>query len=161
VELDAPAATFDTETMNRRDALALMGALPAGIAIGLAPDLAVSCDGKAASLTFVPDRELDLTLSDGLRRQHWTYMGQPYTEERDAIVLNEGEHVRVVLLNDTDAAESIAFEGQRFELPAGKALALDLAAESLKSRSFRSDRTQIVRSIQVRPSYQSHALFAA
>ncbi|HTE40203.1 MAG TPA: hypothetical protein VK629_05205 [Steroidobacteraceae bacterium] len=141
--------------LTRREAIVLIGALPAGAA--LASEFK-SYSVAAVTDTFTADRELTLTLSDNLQTQNWIYEGQRYSEERPSIVVHEGECVRVTLVNDTSVAQVLTLDQDRIALAAHSHVIVDLSFDSLRSRTLRNANTAAIRVIEVRPSYQLHAL---
>jgi FtsP/CotA-like multicopper oxidase with cupredoxin domain len=141
--------------------------------IGIAPIACMSTSAAAIThanqaeqlamqeASFIPDRELRLMVSDNMQRQSWLYAGQHYTEEGNVIVLNENEQLRLILTNDTDRAQSLAFEGARIDLAAREARTLDLVIDQLQNKSLSNPAAGVSRMLKVRPSYQTHAPFAA
>jgi len=144
--------------LTRRDALVLIGAVPAGAAMSVTPRLAEASECPGSHPALAPDRELSLTLSDDLRLQRWSYEGQSYTDARETIALNEGERIRFNFVNDTGVPQSLMLDRRHIHLSAGESFTLDLSIDGLEPRTLRSEHT--TRTIRVRPSYQTHATFA-
>ena len=150
---------------TRRAALLMIGVAPMGVSFGASitsSARATEADEFVASNErFVPDRELRLTVSDNLQRQTWLYAGQRYTEEGKAIVVNENEQLRFILVNDTDRAHSLWFDGVRIDLAANESRSFDWTVDQLHSKTLSNPLAGATQIIKVRPSYQSHAVLAA
>lgn len=155
---------------TRRKALTLA---TAGVAIAVVDDaLAYAlrniprADGAGQPVErFVPDRVLRLSLADRMTSQSWMYSGQSYIERRARVSGDEGECILLTIVNDTDAAQPVTFEGTLFagvespqvRLRAGQFATVELTLMDSEQRgAIRNGRH--VLPVEVRPSYQNHAL---
>ena len=144
---------------TRREALVMIGLTPvAYIAASANP---AHAEDSVTDAGFIPDRELTLRVSDHFQRQHWLYAGQQYTEVGKLIVVDEGECVRLILINDTDQARSLSLDGASIEIAAKKSCKQDFVFAHLQPKVLSNPSAGITRTIQVRPTYQKHAAFLA
>jgi hypothetical protein len=112
-------------------------------------------------VSFVPDRELLLTVSDNFQRQRWLYAGQRYAEEGKFIVVNENECIHLILINDTDRVQSLSLDEAHITLAARKSCKRELIVADLQPKILSNPAAGISRTIQVRPAYQRHAALLA
>lgn len=66
-----------------------------------------------------PGRAIELHLTGNMERYMWSFDGKKFSEVKDPIVFQEGERVRVTLVNDTMMAHPIHLHGMFFELVTG------------------------------------------
>lgn len=66
-----------------------------------------------------PSRTIELHLTGNMERYMWSFDGVPYRPDMPDIMLDYGERVRFVLLNDTMMAHPIHIHGMFFELEVG------------------------------------------
>ncbi|HEX5007408.1 MAG TPA: hypothetical protein VFV70_09870 [Hyphomonadaceae bacterium] len=75
------------------------------------------------------DRELILSVSDGFTRQSWVQDGRVNRETRETLSMDDGEHVRITIANDTPGVHVIALgDGRMLRLSAGKSGSIDVSA---------------------------------
>jgi hypothetical protein len=116
--------------------------------------------GGCAREEFAPDREVELSLSDGMKRQHWTYGERRYVDESERVVMNEGEKVLLTLHNDTGVEQLVRMDGKLTILPgetqlaAGEKVRLELTAKQLDTLTLSTHGA--TRIVEVRPSYRNH-----
>jgi RNase P/RNase MRP subunit p29 len=73
------------------------------------------------------DRELILSVSDGFTRQAWVIDGRVTRETRETLSLEDGEHVRITIANDTPGVRVITLgDGRLLRLAAGQSGAIDV-----------------------------------
>jgi hypothetical protein len=76
------------------------------------------------------DRELILSVSDGLTRQTWVCDGRVTRETREVLSLEEGEHVRITIAHDVRGVRVITIgDGRMLRLSAGQSGSIDVAAQ--------------------------------
>ena len=81
------------------------------------------------TLNALVDRELILSVSDGFTRQTWVCEGNVTRETREALSLEEGEHVRITIANDMRGVRVITIgDGRMLRLSAGQSGSIDVAA---------------------------------
>ncbi|GJL94287.1 MAG: copper-binding protein [Hyphococcus sp.] len=66
-----------------------------------------------------PQREIELHLTGNMERYMWSFDGIKFSEVVDPIVFNEGERVRMTLVNDTMMSHPIHLHGMFFDLVNG------------------------------------------
>lgn len=66
-----------------------------------------------------PQREIELHLTGNMERYMWSFDGIKFSEVIDPIVFNEGERVRMTLVNDTMMSHPIHLHGMFFDLVNG------------------------------------------
>jgi FtsP/CotA-like multicopper oxidase with cupredoxin domain len=143
---------------TRREALVMIGLTTACVAVSANP---AHAEDSVTDADFIPDRELALRVGDNFQRQHWLYAGQRYVEDGKLIVVDEGECIRLILINDTDQARSLLLDGASIEIAAKKSCKHDFIVAHLQPKVLSDSAAGITRTIQVRPTYQRHAAFLA
>jgi FtsP/CotA-like multicopper oxidase with cupredoxin domain len=154
---------------TRREVLVMIGVAPLGVSMGVSVGAsgtpsarAMQADALVArDVAFIPDRELRLTVSDNLQRQTWLYAGQRYTETGKAIIINENEQLRLILVNDTDRAHSLLLDGMRIDVAANESRSFDFIIDQLHAITISHPLAAVARIMKVRPSYQTHAVLTA
>jgi len=66
-----------------------------------------------------PGREMEIHLTSSMERYMWSFDGVKFSEVTEAIVLHEGERVRVTLINNTMMPHPIHLHGMFFDLVNG------------------------------------------
>lgn len=140
--------------LTRRQALGLIAAGVAVVFFGTSEAHALRSFPKRSGGTgpqgeFVADREVRLALAD--------------IGKRGRIVCDEGERIRLTIVNDTKGSQRVGFEGALFlgtehvSLRAGQSVTLELTlADIERTGTIRSNGASL--SIEIRPSYQSREL---
>lgn len=66
-----------------------------------------------------PEREIEIHLTSNMERYMWSFDGVKFSEVTEAIVFNEGERLRVSLINNTMMPHPIHLHGMFFDLVNG------------------------------------------
>tara|TARA_B100000678_G_scaffold103107_1_gene86144 strand:- start:52437 stop:54482 length:2046 start_codon:yes stop_codon:yes gene_type:complete len=66
-----------------------------------------------------PEREIEIHLTSNMERYMWSFDGVRFSEVKEAIRFNEGERLRVTLVNNTMMPHPIHLHGMFFELENG------------------------------------------
>ncbi len=69
--------------------------------------------------TRVPQRELELHLTSNMERYMWSFDGVKFSEVREPIVFQEGERLRLTMVNDTMMPHPIHLHGMFFDVVNG------------------------------------------
>lgn len=69
--------------------------------------------------TRPPEREVEIHLTSNMERYMWSFDGVRFSEVKQAIQFNEGERVRVTLVNNTMMSHPIHLHGMFFDLVNG------------------------------------------
>ncbi|HEY5646921.1 MAG TPA: multicopper oxidase domain-containing protein, partial [Pseudomonadales bacterium] len=120
-----------------------------------------------------PERELELHLTANMERYMWSFDGLKFSEVREPIVFQEGERLRLVLVNDTMMPHPIHLHGMFFEVVTGagefnprkhtlvvkpgERLSLDVTADAVGDWAFHCHllyhmHAGMMRVVSVRPS---------
>ena len=77
------------------------------------------------------DCELILTVSDGFSRQAWVRNGQVRREMRDALLVDQNEHIRITVSNDMPGVRVVSVgDGRLLRIGAGASASIDVAARA-------------------------------
>ena len=66
--------------------------------------------------TRAPERELEIHLTGNMHRYMWSFDGKKFSEVKEPIVFQEGERVRMTLVNDTMMSHPIHLHGMFFDV---------------------------------------------
>ncbi len=66
-----------------------------------------------------PEREIELHLTSNMERYMWSFDGVKFSEVSGPIIFNEGERLRLTLVNDTMMAHPIHLHGMFFDVVTG------------------------------------------
>jgi hypothetical protein len=107
------------------------------------------------------DRELRLSISDGFARQTWIYPDRIFTETRDTLTFQEGEVLRIVVMNDGPGVRVVSLGSIMLRVPGGEMRATLIAID--KAEAFQITvlgQPMITRPAKVRANFGKRARVA-
>jgi FtsP/CotA-like multicopper oxidase with cupredoxin domain len=120
-----------------------------------------------------PEREIELHLTGNMERFMWSFDGEKFSDVDEPIVFNEGERVRLTLVNDTMMQHPIHLHGMFFDVVThdserkprkhtinvkpGEKLSLDITADAVGDWAFHCHllyhmMAGMMRTVSVRPA---------